>query len=117
MIIRATAATSANDSRNGVFCALAARQGMTGPVDVFAGKGGFFQHTGSQFELLPLGGQHGTPFRIMDAEIKGFPAGYPSHTGIEAALELHPQIKSTADIKAIRLFTGPSGMGYASEEA
>jgi len=33
------AATSANDSRNGVFCALAARHGMTGPVDVFAGKG------------------------------------------------------------------------------
>ena len=111
------AATSANDSRNGVFCALAARHGMTGPVDVFAGKGGFFQNTGSQFELLPLGGQHGTLFRIMGAEIKGFPAGYPSHTGIEAALELHPQIPSAADIKAIRLFTGPSGMGYASEEA
>ena len=111
------AATSANDSRNGVFCALAARQGMTGPVDVFEGKGGFFQNTGSQFELLPLGGQHGTPFRIMGAEIKGFPAGYPSHTGIEAALALHPQITAAADIKAIRLFTGPSGMGYASEEA
>ena len=109
------AATSANDSRN-VFCALAARQGMTGPVDVFAGKGGFFQNTGSQFALLPLGGQHGTPFRIMGAEIKGFPAGYPSHTGIEAALALHPQI-TAADIKAIRLFTGPSGMGYASEAA
>src|SRR2546427_6285340 len=111
------AATSANDSRNGVFCALAAQQGMTGPVDVFEGKGGFFQHTGSQFELLPLGGQHGTPFRIMGAEIKGFPAGYPSHTGIEAALALHPQIPSAADITAIRLFTGPSGMGYASEAA
>jgi len=34
----------------------AARHGMTGPVDVFAGKGGFFQHTGSRFELMPLGG-------------------------------------------------------------
>src|SRR5262249_8482588 len=68
-------------------------------------------------ELLPLGGQHGTSFRIMGAEIKGFPAGYPSHTGIEAALALHPQITSAADIKAIRLFTGPSGMGYASEAA
>ena len=79
------AATSANDSRNGVFCALAARQGITGPVDVFEGKGGFFQNTGSQFEMMPLGGQQGTPFRIKGAEIKGFPAGYPSHTGIEAA--------------------------------
>ena len=53
----------------------------------------------------------------MGAEIKGFPAGYPSHTGIEAALSRHPQIKSPADIKEIRLFTSPSGMGYASEEA
>jgi 2-methylcitrate dehydratase PrpD len=30
---------------------------------------------------------------------------------------LYPQITSAADIKAIRLFTGPSGMGYASEAA
>src|SRR4029450_11515857 len=94
------AAPPATDSRTGVFCALAARQGLTGPVDVFAGKGGFFQNTGSQFELPPRGGQPGTPFRIMGAEIKGFPAGYPSHTGIEAALALHPQITSAADIKA-----------------
>ena len=84
------AATSANDSRNGVFCALAARQGITGSVDIFAGKGGFFQHTGSQFELLPLGSQHSNIFRIMGAEIKGFPAGYPSHTGIEAATRAAP---------------------------
>jgi 2-methylcitrate dehydratase len=111
------AATSANDSRNGVFCALAALKGMTGPIDVFEGKGGFCQNTGSQFEMMPLGGQQGTPFRIMGAEIKGFPAGYPSHTGIEAAIELYPKIKAAADIEEIRLFTGPSGMGYAAEEA
>ena len=30
------AATLANDSHNGVFCALAARHGMTGPVDVLS---------------------------------------------------------------------------------
>ena len=88
---------------------------MTGPVDVFAGKGGFFQNTGSQFELMPLGGQHG-PLPHHGRRDQGL-HGYPSHTGIEAALALHPQITSAADIKAIRLFTGPSGMGYASEEA
>jgi hypothetical protein len=32
----------------------------------------------------------------MGTEIKGFPAGYPSHTGIKAALALHPQLTSTA---------------------
>ena len=106
------AATSANDSRNGVFCALAARHGMTGSVDVFEGKGGFFQHTGSQFELLPLGGQHGTPFRIMGAEIKGFPAGYPSHPGIEAALALHPQIKSLRISR--RYACSPARPGWAT---
>ena len=107
------AATSANDSRNGVFCALAARQGMTGPVDVFAGKGGFFQNTGSQFALLPLGGQHGTPFRIMGAEIRASRRAIQPH-GHRGGARAAPQI-TAADIKAIRLFTGPSGMGYASE--
>lgn len=110
------AATSANDSRNGLWCALAALKGLTGPGDVFEGKGGFFQNTGSQFEMLPLGGQNGTPFRIMNAHIKAFPAGYPSHPGVEAAMDLFPKIKDPKEIKEVRLFTGQSGMSYASEE-
>jgi 2-methylcitrate dehydratase PrpD len=42
---------------------------LAGPVDVFAGKGGFFQYTGSRFELLPLGGQHGTPFCLSKSPL------------------------------------------------
>lgn len=110
------AATSANDSRNGVFCALAARKGLTGPNGAFEGRRGFFELTGNKFDVLPLGGEKGTQFRIMGAQVKAHPAGYPSHSGIDAAVELHPKIKNPADIKEVRMFTARSGMGYANEQ-
>jgi len=109
-------ATEANDSRNGVFSALMASKGMTGPDNIFSGRNGFFEITGGPFDLQPLGGQ-GSPFRILGARVKGFPSGYPSHTGIQAALELRDKIKSLSDIQEIRLFTSRSGMGYANEDA
>ena len=109
-------ATEANDSRNGVFSALMASKGMTGPDNIFSGRNGFFEITGGAFDLQPLGGQ-GSQFRILGARVKGFPSGYPSHTGIQTALELRSKIKSLSDIREIRLFTSRSGMGYANEDA
>ena len=101
------------------FCALAARQGDPAAVDIFTERRRLLRCTSSQFEAAALGGQHGTPFRIMGAEIKGFPAGYPphGHRGGARCRAAPADHTAAADIKAIRLFTGPSGMGYASEEA
>ena len=93
-----------------------ASKGMTGPDNIFSGRNGFFEITGGAFDLQPLGGQ-GSQFRILGARVKGFPSGYPSHTGIQTALELRSKIKSLSDIREIRLFTSRSGMGYANEDA
>ena len=106
----------ANASRNAVFSAMLAAKGMTGPDQVFEGQSGFFNATGGAFELLPFGGKE-EPFRIMDVRVKPYPSGYPSHTAIEAAMQIHPKLNSTDDIKEIRVQASRGGMGYASDES
>src|SRR6266851_3081890 len=55
---------SANAARNGVFAALLAAEGMTGPAPIFEGEVGFMKLLTGPFELGPLGGENGRPFMI-----------------------------------------------------
>ena len=79
------AATSANDSRNAVFYypGGSARDDRAGGR--LAGKGGFFQHTGSQFELLPRAASTAPPSASWAPRSRAS-GGLSRHTGIEAAL-------------------------------
>ncbi|HLJ57226.1 MAG TPA: MmgE/PrpD family protein [Chthonomonadaceae bacterium] len=86
----------ANASRNGVFAALLASYGMTGPSEVFEGEMGFFQQVSGPFEIGMLGGG-GQPFMINRTHIKYYPAEYHSQSAIDAALELRNQIPGGAD--------------------
>ena len=97
---------TANASRNAVFCALLASQGMTGPNPVFEGRNGFFEAIGTDLEFEP------TPsgeFRIMDAFVKWAPCGFYGQPAIEAALELRGQIDSLDTLQEIRILTSPHG--------
>lgn len=87
-----------NTSRNGVFYAMIASEGLTGPKFIFE----------EPTDLLPFGGE-GRDFRIMEARVKHFPAGYFSQSAIEAMQELRPKVTNLADIKEIRLQTFPNG--------
>jgi 2-methylcitrate dehydratase len=98
----------ANASRNGVFCATLAAQGMTGPAEIFEGPRGFFKATGGPFDMLPFGGGDAA-FRIMSARIKPYPAGYYAQSAIEAALQVRPGISRLDDVQTIRLETFPAG--------
>jgi 2-methylcitrate dehydratase len=98
----------ANASRNAVFCAMLAGQGMTGPEEAFEGKAGFLNSTGIRFEIRPFGDSAET-YRIMKARLKAFPSGYFSQSAIEAILSLRPQIPDLEDIKEIGLQTFPAG--------
>ncbi|MBI3609489.1 MAG: MmgE/PrpD family protein [Nitrospirae bacterium] len=80
----------ANASRNGIFAAVLARQGMTGPAPLFEGERGFFNQVTGPFELPSFGGD-GRPFKILDASIKYYPAEYHAQSAIEAALLLRPR--------------------------
>src|SRR5207249_11536596 len=75
----------ANAARNGVFAALLAAEGLTGPAPIFEGELGIMKLLTGPFTVPVLGGR-GTPFMISQTYIKFWPAEYHSQSAIEAAL-------------------------------
>ncbi len=71
-----------NAARNGVFAAMLARDGMTGPSPIFEGEKGFMKLVAGPFELTDLG----PPYRILDTYIKHYPVEFHAQTAVEAAL-------------------------------
>src|SRR5438445_296934 len=56
----------ANAARNGVFAALLAAEGLTGPAPIFEGDLGFMKLLTGPFELPRLGGENGQAFMITN---------------------------------------------------
>ena len=80
-----------NASRNGVFCALIAQMGMTGPVDAFHGPSGFFRmvtHDHAVMKMQPFGGKD-NPFMVEVSKFKYYPTDYECQTAANPAVELH----------------------------
>ena len=79
-----------NSGRNGIFAAMLAERGVTGPPAIFEGDHGFFigaTRGRVDLEALTNEGENNRDFRIMKSCIKRFPAGFYSQTAIESALE------------------------------
>jgi 2-methylcitrate dehydratase len=93
------AATVAHAARRGVFAALIAAEGMTGPAPIFEGTMGF-EKLVSQAPLsaLVLAPGH---FMIMETSIKFWPAEYHSQSAIHAALALRKEIGDVAEIESV----------------
>lgn len=98
----------ANASRNGVFAAALARQGMTGPAPIFEGERGFMKLVSGNFKLEQFGGK-GIDFKISETYIKHFPVEYHAQSAVEAALELRNHLltkegkNSIESIKSIEI--------------
>src|SRR5207244_6562497 len=90
----------ANAARNGVFAALLAAEGMTGPAPIYEGDVGLMKLITGPFELAPLGGS-GRPFMITGTYIKFWPAEYHSQSAIDAALQLRPEVGDVRQVAAI----------------
>jgi 2-methylcitrate dehydratase len=95
----------ANAARNGVFAALLAAEGLTGPAPIFEGELGFMKLLTGLFELGPLGGDDGRPFMMTATYIKLWPAEYHSQSAIEAALQLRPEVGDVSQVTAIDIHT------------
>ena len=95
-----------NASRNGLFAALLARRGMTGPAEAFSGVSGFFnQVAGGPVTLPPFGG-NGRRYKIEDSKLKAFPADYEAQTSVHPALELHEAIIGRVDdVESVDILT------------
>src|SRR5918996_86174 len=59
----------AHAARNGVFAALLAREGMTGPAPLFEGDMGFWQQVSGPFELPKLGGRRAGDWMLPKTSI------------------------------------------------
>lgn len=96
----------ANASRNGVFAALLAAEGLTGPAPVFEGELGFFKQVSGPFTLPAFGGENGSQdFMIKRTSIKFWPAEYHSQSAIHAALEMRQQIGDVRRIKSLDIYS------------
>ncbi|MFO0890150.1 MAG: MmgE/PrpD family protein [Isosphaeraceae bacterium] len=92
-------------SRNAVFAALLAAEGLTGPAPLFEGPMGFMQQVSGRFELDQLGGPRPDDWMLPRTCIKFVPAEYHSQSAVAAALTLRPQIGDPARVRAIEVAT------------
>ena len=93
------AGTVAHAARRGVFAALLAAEGMTGPAPIFEGAMGFeklVSHAALGEVVLSR-----DDFMIMKTSIKSSPAEYHSQSAIDAALRLRAQIGEVAAIESV----------------
>src|SRR4029077_15354657 len=99
----------ANAARCGVYAALLARAGMTGPAPIFEGQMGFEKELGVSLgnvaevfdkkkEAMP---GKGPASMILKTSIKYWPAEYHSQSAIEAALSLLKQIGDVSQIDSV----------------
>jgi 2-methylcitrate dehydratase len=100
----------ANAARNGVFSALLAREGMTGPSPIFEGEMGFFKQVSGPLEMNidDFGGRNGS-FKIAETYLKFFPAEIHSQTSIWAALDARKEIENPEDIVSVEIASHEAG--------
>ena len=100
----------ATAARHGVFSALLARAGMTGPGPIFEGQMGFEKqlgvslgNVGEKF-AVPFAKNNGGPASmILRTSIKFWPAEYHSQSAVEAALFLRQQIGKGVEVKSMTI--------------
>ena len=104
----------ANAARNGVFAALLAQQGMTGPSPIFEGEKGFMKLVSGSLDLPAFGGDRGqapasdgsqssakAPFKIVETSLKHYPVEYHAQTAVEAARLVRDEVLKTEGRQAL----------------
>ena len=104
-------------ARAGVFSALLACEGMTGPTAAFEGRHGVWDQVTGPFQLGRLGGE-GVAFGIERTHLKFFPSEYHSQAPLWMALELRSKVR-VEEIEAINVqtyYTAYSEIGSEPEK-
>src|SRR6185436_1747221 len=98
----------ANAARHGVFAALLARGGMTGPAPIFEGEKGFQKLVSGPLPIAAPFAADAPPSRvppdglmITKTSIKCWPVEYHAQSAVEAALALRPKVSSATDIESV----------------
>ena len=91
----------ANAARNGLFAAILAQEGFTGPEAAIEGRFGLWDMTARFDWPLDPGAP---PCRIVDTHVKCFPVCYHGQTAVWTALEMRDRF-DVADIEAVEVET------------
>jgi 2-methylcitrate dehydratase len=93
---------TAGAARNGIFAALLAARGMTGPMEPYEGRSGIWEQVTGPFEMvLPVAPDR---FVIEDSQTKTRPAEYNAQAAIDLVLQLRESV-DVDDIEAIDVET------------
>ncbi len=107
----------ANAVRNGVFSALLARGGLSGPAPVFEGRSGFFQSVTKPVTVdVGAFGGIGAPFRIGSAGLKAYPAQVYTQTAIVAATAVAREAGDLGRIASVDVATTRRGYVMSASE-
>lgn len=90
-------------ARAGVFAALLAKEGMTGPTQAFEGRHGVWEQVTGPFQIKPLGGAE-VPFAVERSNLKYFPSEYHSQAPLWMAVSLRQKLLGE-EINAINVQT------------
>ena len=101
-------------TRNGVFAALLAEEGLEGPPEPFEGRHGLWEQVTGPIEMGELGGD-GVPFRLNATSLKFYPSQIHTQAPVSLALQLRGRVK-LEDIEAINLETYRSAWRSAGNE-
>ncbi|MFP3231263.1 MAG: MmgE/PrpD family protein [Acidilobus sp.] len=100
---------AANAARNGLFAALLAWRGMTGPAPIFSGEFGFFKVAlgGESFDIPRMGGEEGERYKLLQTSIKYWPVEYHAMSAVEAALKIRQEAGALRpdDIESVNVET------------
>jgi 2-methylcitrate dehydratase len=103
---------AADACRKAFFAVQLAKNGMTGPSNVFDGRYGFFKVMGRKPVEPP---QLGEPFGIRRVFTKRFPLGQFSQTVAQAAMEARPFFASADEIQEINIHVSRSAIKIMAE--
>lgn len=105
-----------NAARQGVFAALLAQAGMTGPEDCYEGRFGLWQQSMGRSYKLPIPRKFdGHQFALIRTNIKAYPVRDAIQVPIAAALKLREAVKA-GDIETLRVDTYASHFAKQVED-
>jgi 2-methylcitrate dehydratase len=103
----------ADAARNGVFAAMLARAGLTGPAPIFEGRRGFFQLVSGprEVDVDKFGGRGGS-FKVYECGMKTYPVVVYAQTAVAASLAIAREVGDLTRISHIEITT--TTQGYVS---
>ena len=101
----------ANAARNGLFAAILAEEGFTGPDQPIEGKFGLWDMVEAFEWPLEIGKP---PYRIANSHVKCFPVCYHGQTAVWTALEMRDRFE-LEDIEAVKIDTYAVAKGLLAD--